>query len=331
MNLNNKLGINRPALLIFTVLIGLNASPAYSKEPLPSKILFKVSRLISSSLIELSNGEKVKLIGIQSLVGEEDKLFLSELKEYVAWPYSLVYLEYDPKYEGSDHRDAEGNILAYVFPQSMVGMPFGEIKVLNGQPKHIVPASPSENIADMFHMADFAMKQGAALRATNTQEVLKGAEPNSFAKAGIDELVKMQGQLINQHAEGKTASPGKAIFLNATVIRSGYGFADTKSEYKYKKEFLDYEKGAIKQKLRVHNSEEINKRKMAREENFKDKPLDNAVQPKVDSKLEENKVKPSKALTLNSIDDSRQKMRGSFGFSEDKNLNDYYEELGIKK
>lgn len=333
-------------LAMFIFVNSSNISTCYSDEPLPQETLYEVEDFLSPSLIKLTNGEIVRIIGVEKNTSESE-LFLSELKEYLGacchpmlgsgsvngaeQPLFIAYFKYDPQFEKVNHRDKDNHILAYVYPQSFMINIVGEIK-FGGLPMTIVPANPAENMVNSLHTLDFMQRQEATLRAANIKEVvLKGEKPNASTTASVDNSMNFLKDIVNQQTGGQKASPGKSFFLNATIIRSGFGLADQQSKYKEKNIFADYQKAAEKQKTRLHNPDDINERKIRP---YRARPMIPLLKkktsevPKTDNSAQ-SAYEPNVPQVLKSMGDKRKSMRTNFG--EERDLKSYYEELGIKK
>jgi len=100
-------------LIISLLLIGLTAGPAHAQT-------YTVRRIIDADTFELTNGVTVHMIGVQApekvqseYPSEEsitDRWINNIVENYLLTPGIQVYLQYDV-----EKRDANGNILAYVY------------------------------------------------------------------------------------------------------------------------------------------------------------------------------------------------------------------------
>lgn len=97
-----------PSLIFFTIL-----SPIFLLLPLvalsnPQGVLCEVRRVIDGETLLLTNGQKVRLIGVDT--PELDRAFARALVEK-----RRVRLEFDPRNVYINHRDRCGSVLAYVY------------------------------------------------------------------------------------------------------------------------------------------------------------------------------------------------------------------------
>ena len=118
--------------------------------------IYTVQRVIDGNTLELSSGERVRLIGVDTAVGQEATEFVKSL----GLEGEEVRLEFDVQ-----ERDAGGNLLAYVYVQFFLGQ----------------------------------------------------------SVAYAPEVVTKDGMMW--------------LFVNATIVKNGYGFADTLFPFKYMDEF----------------------------------------------------------------------------------------------
>ncbi len=322
----------------------LSAHFGLCEEPLTPDKLYGVAEVVSPSVIKLTNGETVKLIGVSDT--PDDSVFLPELNQYLqaccfamgatsagsARSMFLAYLEFDPSFESTNHRNKDNQILAYVYPQASVMAMIGEIK-FGEKPMYIIPANSAEHVADTIHSIDFMQKQRGALLASNLAGTSKGEKPNEALIGGLENQKNFMMDMINRQTEGQAASPGKASFLNATIIRSGFGFADEQSSYKEKGSMIDYQKGARDQKLRVHNPEDI--RELKAKQALKAKNIPEPTPPtktQVTSKANAQMPAPYETNISKMVDTAGDKRSTEIGgYHGGDSLDSYYDELGVKK